>query len=172
MKKFIFTICLLLLFIPCMVNAKDKDKIKVYIFYGDGCPHCHNAMEFFKSIEEEYGKYFELVSYETWYSSTNNKLMLSAAEALNTDTTNLGVPYIIIGDKTFLGYTESYNEDIKEAIVNAYNDDDYKDKILPLVTEMKSNFKATISLVIGACGVLSIVVIINIVLRKKYLKSN
>lgn len=166
------TFCLLLLIVPSMVSAKDKEKINVYMFYGDGCPHCHNAMEFFESIEEEYGKYYKLVTYETWYSSTNNKMMVSAAEALNTDTANLGVPYIIIGDKTFLGYAESYNEDIKKAIVDAYNNNDYEDKVLPIITSIEKNIKNTVFTAACTCVILIIIVIINIVLRKKYAKNN
>jgi len=64
MKKFILSIVLILLITPMFVNAKEKEKINVYVFYGDGCPHCHNAFNFFESIEKEYGKYFDLVEYE------------------------------------------------------------------------------------------------------------
>ena len=170
MRNIFVTICLLILFIPGLVNAKEKEKINVYIFYGDGCPHCHNAFNFFDSIEEEYGKYYKLVKYETWYSHRNNKLMISTAEALGTDTTNLGVPYIIIGDKTFLGYSSQYDEDIKKAIVDAYNDENYDDKVAPVVTTMFKDLKNTLITAGVGCLAIVIVVIINFSLRKKYSK--
>ena len=32
-----------------------------------------------------------------------------------------GVPYIVIGDKVFAGYSENYDEDIKNKIDELYN---------------------------------------------------
>ena len=119
-KLFMILCCLVLVFMPMTVRAAEKEKVKVYIFYGDGCPHCHRAFEFFKSIDEEYGKYYKLVKYETWYSSSNNKMLVEVAEKMGSDLDKLGVPYIVIGDKVFEGYTEEYDEDIKKAIKEAY----------------------------------------------------
>ncbi len=36
-----------------------------------------------------------------------------------------GVPYIIIGEKVFGGYSSAYDEDIKKAIMAQYNDPSY-----------------------------------------------
>ncbi len=174
MKKFIMTLCLLLVLIPSIAKAdnKEKEKINVYIFYGDGCPHCHKAFEFFEDIEEEYGQYFNLVKYETWYSHRNNKMMSSVADALKTEKENLGVPYIIIGDKTFLGYSESYNEDIKKAIVDAYNDDSYIDKVKPVINLMNKDLRNTILIASATCIILIGIVGVNIGLRRNFKKSN
>lgn len=174
MKKFLMTLCLLLVLIPNIVRAdnQEKEKISVYVFYGDGCPHCHKAFEFFEDIEDEYGQYFNLVKYETWYSHRNNKMMASVADALKTDTENLGVPYIIIGDKTFLGYSESYNEDIKKAIVDAYNDDKYIDKVKPVINLMNKDLRNTILIASATCIILIGIVGINMGLRGNFSKSN
>lgn len=168
------TLCLLLVLIPNIVRAdnQEKEKISVYVFYGDGCPHCHKAFEFFEDIEDEYGQYFNLVKYETWYSHRNNKMMASVADALKTDTENLGVPYIIIGDKTFLGYSESYNEDIKKAIVDAYNDDKYIDKVKPVINLMNKDLRNTILIASATCIILIGIVGINMGLRGNFSKSN
>ena len=53
----------------------DENKINIYIFWGDGCPHCEEAIKFFNSIEDEYGKYYKLVKYEVWNDQDNSKLM-------------------------------------------------------------------------------------------------
>ena len=162
MKKFIMTLCLLLVLIPSIAKAdnKEKEKINVYIFYGDGCPHCHKAFEFFEDIEEEYGQYFNLVKYETWYSHRNNKMMSSVADALKTEKENLGVPYIIIGDKTFLGYSESYN------------DDSYIDKVKPVINLMNKDLRNTILIASATCIILIGIVGVNIGLRRNFKKSN
>ena len=170
MKKLVMVLCcLLLVFIPMTVNAEKKDKIKVYVFYGDGCPHCHKAFEFLDSIEEEYGKYYQLVKFETWYSSSNAKMMKQVAEKLGTDTgKDFGVPYIIIGDKTFVGYAEVYNDDIKKAIKEAYESDSYEDKVKPIVDERNKQNKETIYMACGSITALAILVIINSMSRKAF----
>lgn len=166
--------CLLLAFIPNIVYAKDK-KINVYIFHGDGCPHCAKAFEFFDSIEEEYGKYYNLVKYETWtslFASRNNKMMKEVAQSFNEDLEKLGVPYIIIGDKTFLGYSDSYKEDIKKAIVDAYNDEDYEDKVKPIIDKMNNSLLTDVSIAGGFTVGLIGLVVLNFILRSKLLKNN
>jgi len=168
MKKILIVLLLLVLMTPMYASAKEKEKINVYIFYGDGCPHCHNAFNFFDSIEKEYGKYFNIVKYETWYSHQNSKLLASAAEEMKTDSANLGVPYIVIGDKTFLGYAESYNEDIKKAIVESYNNDKYVDRLASVVNSMKKDNLVTFLTAGIACLFLLVIVVLNFVLRKKF----
>ena len=99
-------------------NPND-DAITIYMFRGKGCGYCHAFLEFMDSITEEYGKYFKMVSFEVWNDSKNSKLMNNVSDFLGEPAG--GVPYIIIGDKVFGGYTTEYDEAIKEAIVNEYN---------------------------------------------------
>lgn len=135
MKKIllsILTIFMVLMF-PLSVIAEGKEtreveenkKVNVYLFWGNGCGYCEAAKKFFASIEEDYGKYFNLVEYEVWYDKDNNALKESVAEYFNDDVT--GVPYIIIGETTFGGYASTYDGDIKKAIKEAYEDEEYED---------------------------------------------
>src|SRR5699024_2011339 len=69
--KFLFVLLIGILIIPCstlVVNAaeSENDPVNIYFFYGDGCPHCAEAEEFFDSIEDEYGDMYNIVFYETW----------------------------------------------------------------------------------------------------------
>ena len=98
---------------------KENDKqITIYLFRGKGCPHCEDFLNFLNSISPEYGKYFKLVSFEVWYDKTNSELMSNVGKFLDKDIA--GVPFIIIGDKTYAGYAETYDEDIKKAISNGF----------------------------------------------------
>jgi len=120
-------VMLLLVFIVLFtVNAEGesgtevaKKEITVYMFRGEGCGFCEKALTFFESIEGEYGKYFELVTYEVWNNATNQALMQDVGVYLNKQIT--GVPFIIIGEKTFGGFQESWGDQIKEAIMTEYN---------------------------------------------------
>ena len=76
MKKILISIIICLMMLTLNVNAANaKDKINVYFFHGDGCPHCENATKFFDSIKKEYEKYYNLEKYEVWYNEENSNLM-------------------------------------------------------------------------------------------------
>lgn len=122
MKKNIAKLILLLLvLVPIFgVNAESNDKVNVYIFRGEGCPHCEEALEYFDSIEKEYGKYYNLVKYEVWYDKDNSALMTDVAKKLNETVT--GVPYIIIGKNTYKGFNSAQmSEEIKKNIKEEYD---------------------------------------------------
>lgn len=99
---------------------KDDDKkITIYLFRGDGCGYCRAFLTFLNSITDEYGKYFELESYQIFNDTKNSSLMTKVGNFMGDNVT--GVPYIIIGDKTFPGYADTYDENIKTAIKDLYN---------------------------------------------------
>lgn len=121
--KFLLIALLALLIIPFSVfaeeennnsEAEEDNRISVYLFRGEGCPHCAEAEEFFESIEEEYSQYFKVVDYETWKNTDNALLMEKVAEARGEEVG--GVPYIIIGNKSWNGYSSEFDDEIKEAI--------------------------------------------------------
>ncbi len=97
---------------------EEDNRVKIYFFRGDGCPHCADAEEFFNSIEEEYGQYYKILDYETWYNSDNAALLQKVGEARNEEIS--GVPYILIGDKSWSGYDDSFADDIKDTIKSEY----------------------------------------------------
>lgn len=104
---------------PEFSNYKEtEDQAVIYLFRGKGCSFCKKFIKYLNSITEEYGKYFKVVSYETWNNSDNKKLSKEVANFLDEDAS--GVPFIIIGDESFLGYTSQYDEDIIEAIMDLY----------------------------------------------------
>ncbi len=129
MKKFKIFLAIIacLLILPFTVLAEgdssteDSNKVKLYFFHGDGCPHCAEAEEFFDSIEEKYGDKFELIAYEVWYNTDNSELLQSIGEV--RDETISGVPYILIGDKSWSGYSSSLDDEIIEAIETEYDKD-------------------------------------------------
>jgi len=151
MKKIIAVILTLALVLPIGVSAKDTkystyetknlketleaedielenedyeeadDQVTIYMFRGQGCGYCKKFLTFLSSISEEYGKYFKLVSFEVWQDQANSELMTQVGEALGEEIN--GVPFIIIGDQTFPGYSEQYDEKIINTIMELYEQD-------------------------------------------------
>ncbi len=108
---------------------KENNKVNIYFFWGKGCPHCAKEFEFLESIKETYGNYYNLYTFETWYNDENKKLVYTFAENMGDKLT--GIPYTIIGNKSFSGFDEKYKNDFIIAIENQYNSnfDVYFDKI-------------------------------------------
>jgi len=99
---------------------ESSDKINIYLFRGKGCAFCRSYLNYMNGITDEYGKYFNIVSFEVWYNEDNWNLMRQVSYYLEEEVAG-GVPYIIIGDKVFPGFAESFADDIKKAIVDLYN---------------------------------------------------
>lgn len=164
-KYFALVILTMVIMVLPINNAKAEEKINVYLFWGDGCPHCEEAIKFFNSIEDEYGKYYKLVKYEVWNDQDNSKLMDEVASKLKEQVS--GVPYIVIGNKTFNGYAESYDDQIKEAIKNAYESDSYKDVVKQVKDGKKDEKESSPVIPIIIVASISILVIGGLVVLTK-----
>jgi glutaredoxin len=98
-------IILIFLITPVFIVSAAED-INLYFFYGDGCPHCAKEEKFLDKLETE-NKGVKVFRYETWRNSDNAKLLKKIAEELNLDIR--GVPVLIIGEETIVGY---YNDEV------------------------------------------------------------
>lgn len=130
--KMLLVALVAVLVIPFSVNAAKKQPITVHMFRGEGCGYCAKALAFFESLEDtEYSKYFKLETHEVWYDEDNATLMGKVAAYFKEEVG--GVPYIIIGDKTFQGYAETYDEDIKAEISKLYDSGEFVDKVQQII---------------------------------------
>lgn len=107
-------IALLMLFIPTFVSAKE---VNVYVFYGDGCPHCtdlHNYLDELKK-DKDYKNKFKVVYYETWYNEENRELANKVGAYFGTAAKS--VPFYVIGDYFNFGFPNpsSTSDEIKTA---------------------------------------------------------
>lgn len=127
MKKIVYLfICLIgSLFFTLPVNALENDNINVYLFYGDGCPHCAEEKKFLDTIKDDYEN-VEFVYYEVWYNSENSKFLSLVKDKLKINRS--GVPVTIIGETSFVGYSSSLEGRIKRAI-EFYQKNEYVDVV-------------------------------------------
>lgn len=96
----------------------SKEKINIYLFYGEGCPHCEELKNYLNSLDNKEKSYFSIYTFEVWNNSTNQQFMKDSAKYLNKEVS--GVPFLIIGNNTFEGYNESMNTKIEKAIKTEY----------------------------------------------------
>lgn len=98
---------------PKSYAAEDKNDVNLYLFWGDGCPHCARA----KTVIEPYIDANANIGYkpfEVYYNPDNQKLMKSVGEALNIDAS--GVPLIVVGDKPYIGFSDTTGNEIKNRL--------------------------------------------------------
>ena len=132
--KFLFLVLLAcLLIIPFGVFAEGEEEetttesdkeVTIYFFRGEGCPHCEEFEEWLKEIEPEYGEQFKAVDYEVWNNEKNAELMERVAKARDEEAS--GVPYIIIGNKSWNGFADEYKDEILAEIKSLYDQDPAK----------------------------------------------
>ena len=150
---------LMCLIMPFKVEAKEP--VTIYFFKGETCSYCAAAKTFFTSLadDSEYKDMFVLKEFEIWNNKKNAELANKVAEKMG-DTLN-GVPYIIIGDKTWNGYTSSYGEAFKEQIKKVYNDDNYTDTLKDLVSEYEDGASNDNSSLISVLIILGVVIVLG-----------
>ena len=123
MKNIFKVILIMILFIPCMVSAKE---INVYLFYGDGCPHCEAEEEFFDGYLKEYTD-VKLHTYEVWYSKENQTKFDKVQTILDQPAS--GVPYLVVGTNVIAGFAENSTEEKIISTINFYRNIDYTDSV-------------------------------------------
>ena len=119
MKKILFIISFFIFgFSPFFAQCQAQDKINLYFFYGDGCPHCEKEDVFLKKLENE-NENIKIFRYETWHNKENQEFLAKLGQEL--DIVIRGVPVLIIGDQAITGY---YNDEITgkkiKSIINDY----------------------------------------------------
>lgn len=111
--------------------AYDENKLNIYLFWGKGCPHCEEEWKFLNRIAPKYYDKIHVYGFEVWNSEENQKIMNEFKDKLNISK-NSGIPLTIIEDKYYIGYDESYNDEILKLIKNNHKNskDIYLDKNL------------------------------------------
>ena len=93
----------------------DGKVVSIYLFWGEGCPHCEEEKPFLYSLaQNEYRGRLAIHEYEVWYDEMNAMLGEVFAKAYGIELT--GVPATFIGTHFFSGFNDSYTEGMTAAI--------------------------------------------------------
>ena len=96
----------------------SSNKPNIYIFWGDGCPHCKALAKFISKLPAETKDKINIYSFEVWSDKDNKSFMKNFGKFLDQDVS--GVPFIVIGDKIFDGYS-SGDTKTDQQILDAIN---------------------------------------------------
>ena len=165
MKKKLITLLILLL-IPLNVFAISKDykdvvydkvnvekedkKINLYLFHGEECPHCEKEREWLEELKKEYKDYLNIYEFEVWHNDDNAKIMKDLKKEFKID--NSGVPFTIVGEKTFVGFSDVIESKIENTIKSYAEIKGNKDEVkIPLLgkVDMKKVSIPLVAVVLG-----------------------
>lgn len=140
MKKIIALAGMLAVALTLVLAPSGKIKAAsdptIYFFWGKGCPHCAAEEKFFVELRKDYPE-VRISEYEVWNSAENRNLMSKAAKTLKVNVS--GVPLTIIGEKSFIGFSEGYTDvQIREA-VEYYQSNPYIDPLSGVMAEQSTS---------------------------------
>ncbi len=103
----------LLVFAAPAHAAEEERTAELVLFWGDGCPHCADEKAWLETAAEQYPG-LRITMYEVWYDESNQQVLLDAAARLGFEPS--GVPVTIVGDRYWIGWSESLRPEIEAAI--------------------------------------------------------
>ena len=93
----------------------NNDKLTLYLFYGKECPHCEDERKLLDDLQKRYSDYLTIELYETWHNNDNAGFMQTVKNNLNV--TSKGVPFTVIGEDYFSGYSDTIGKKIESSII-------------------------------------------------------
>ena len=127
MKKLYIIIIALLLFLPLNVTAKNDNKVTLYLFHRESCPHCKAEIKYLDKIKDKYPN-LKIMEFEV---SENKALYQIVIDKVGTGDKT---PLTIIGSKVIVGFADNTKSEIERSIEEYSKHDNYCD----LVTTKKS----------------------------------
>jgi thiol-disulfide isomerase/thioredoxin len=91
-------------------EIQSSDPVYIYLFWGDGCPHCAKAKPFLESLAQENPRII-LREYEIYYAEENHAVFEAVCRAAGFEPQY--VPTIIIGARYWEGYSDQIAEEIR-----------------------------------------------------------
>lgn len=90
--------------------------VRLVLFHGEGCPHCAAEREWLTGLAERHPA-LVLELHEVWYDEGNRALLQRTADAMGFEPS--GVPVTVVGDRVWVGFSDSVAEEIEAAVVAA-----------------------------------------------------
>lgn len=115
-------------------ESSSEEKIDIYLFYSETCPHCKDEEKFLNKLIEE-DERINLKQFEVTKSDENWQLFRETLDKFNVKSSEVGVPFTIINDQYFVGWRneETTGKDIKAIIDKSFDKNIIN---LPLFGEM------------------------------------
>jgi thiol-disulfide isomerase/thioredoxin/uncharacterized membrane protein HdeD (DUF308 family) len=106
----------LIVSMPATPSAAQDDgsgKPVLYLFWGDGCPHCAAEKAFLADLTQRYPT-LEIREFEVWSSRDNQAILWRMAQKFGFEPE--AVPTTFLGDQYWVGYSDPIGAQIEQAV--------------------------------------------------------
>lgn len=119
--KYLVYVLIVLLF-PLNVNALD---VNIYLFHSQDCTHCKAERQWLEEIKSDYDN-INIYEYEVTRDKDNASLESKVKKQFNTTTPY--VPFTVVGEKYFIGFSDNTKEGIIK-MINKYSSEECRDVV-------------------------------------------
>lgn len=98
---------------PAEVRQQSSEKVVIYFFWGDGCPHCAQADPILTDWAAKDPR-ISLQKFEVYYVEANQDLLKKFGEAFGMQPKY--VPTIFVGDKYFEGWSDDIEQKLRAQV--------------------------------------------------------
>lgn len=143
MKKLsyiLYSLLILLLFNNSIFASENT--VNIYFFHSYTCPHCKSEEKLLEDLSITYDN-INIYKYEI--SEDNNSEILSSIGKL-FDTKITGVPFTVIGEKYYKGYSEENSKKTFISTIEYYSKYKYNDVVGELIKENNYKYSEDITL--------------------------
>ena len=124
MKKIFYLIILaFLLILPKNVFALNE--VNVYFFHDKDCSICEQERIYLQALKQDRYPNMRIYAYEI--NTDNNRELYNKAKKLFNETRN-GVPFTVVGDKVFYGFSQGKKGEFQQAVYT-YSTNKYENKL-------------------------------------------
>ena len=95
----------------------QEDVVNIYLFYGEGCPHCSKEKTFLSKLEAKYEGSVKIYKYEVWYDDDNREVLFDVKKEFNLSQDEK-VPFTVIGAKYYLGFGDGVGVEIEHKLLH------------------------------------------------------
>ena len=98
-------------------QAVKAEKVVLYLYWGEGCPHCEKEQKFLRELKRRYPK-LVIRDYEVWKHPRNGAMFQQVMKAAGARS--VGVPATIVGDRLFFGFNEKVAKAVSEHVAACF----------------------------------------------------
>ena len=113
MQKYLILLILPILLLGCSAQTNNLDPEKLYFFYSDTCPHCHDALQYIDSAYPNLKMSMVNVT-----NNTGLELLLRCARKFKLGN-SVGTPLFCLKDKYVMGWS-AQNQKLFDELVKTY----------------------------------------------------
>lgn len=112
-KKTVVLIVLFSILISISISVSAQEQVDIYLFYGQGCPHCAKLETFIDSVKAGYPT-LNIIKKEVYFNQDNRALFEQMSAAYGQSVS--GVPTIFISDQVFIGFNDRISDSLEKTI--------------------------------------------------------